>query len=463
MLSHHSGVGLRLFLLLLAVCPKHSASPAEVSFARDIAPLLAGKCATCHNKEKSKGGYEVETFQTLMRPGESKVAPIVAGHPEKSKLVELITAKNEDDRMPQKSEPLAPGQITLIEEWIRSGARLDAGESNQPLHMLIATSHPKPPEIYARPVPIRALAFSPDGTELAIGGYHEVMFWRWKENDKDAIRLERRISNVAQQIYSIAYAPNGLVAVASGTPGKLGQVNLFDTSGEGAGRVLGTARDSMLAVCFAPNGDRLAAAGADNTIRIYNIKSGQQELLIEQHADWVLGLSFNDDGALLASASRDKTARVFNTTSGELESTYVGHSAAVFAVAFLPDSKRIISAGRDKSLHLWDVREAKKSEEAKGFEGDVYRLAIGSNRVFSCSADKMIRQHSTSKKLELLQMYSGHKDTTYALSLHEPTGRLASGSFDGEVRIWDIQSGKTLVSFVATPGHTETRTARLIE
>src|SRR4030095_5432297 len=98
-----------------------------------------------------------------------------------------------------------------------------------------------------------------------------------------------------------------------------------------------------------------------------------------------------------------------------------------------------------------------------GFEGDVYRLAIGSNSVFSCSADKMIRQHSTSKKLELLRTYSGHKDTTYALSLHEPTGRLASGSFDGEVRIWDVQSGKTLVSFVATPGHTETRTARLIE
>jgi len=427
-----------------------------VSFVRDIAPVFAAKCVTCHNKEKLKGGYDMETFESLMRPGESKDAPVVAEHPEKSKIVQLLTAKDEDDRMPQKSEALPPGQIALIQEWIRSGAGIERGQGNVPLHTLIATAHPAPPETYSRPVPIRSLAFNADGTELAAGGYHEVTFWRAEDG-----KLLRRIPNVAQQVYGIAYAPNGkLIAVASGTPGKLGQINLLDPAGTNAGRMLGTARDAMLVACFNRAGDRLAVGGADNTIRIYDVESGKQELMIEQHADWVLGLSFNNDSSLLASASRDKTARVFNTTNGELESTYVTHNDAVFAVAFAADGKRVCSAGRDKALHLWDVKEAKKLDEAKGYEAEVLRLVAGSNSVFTCSADRKIRQHSVNKKLELVRTFSGHEDIVYALALHESTGRLASGSFDGEVRIWEVESGKGILSFTAAPGVKAVRSAQ---
>jgi WD40 repeat protein len=335
----------------------------------------------------------------------------------------------------------------LIQQWIRDGARIEAGQSSVPLHTLIATAHPRPPEAYSRPVPIRALAFNANGSELAIGGYHEITFWRAEDG-----KLLRRIPNIAQQVYAIAYAPDGKsVAVASGIPGKLGQINILDPTGTNAGRMLGTARDAMFTVCFNTSGDRLAAGGADNAIRVFNVETGKQELLIEQHADWVLGLSFNYDTSLLASASRDKTARVFNTTNGELESTYVGHSDAVFAVAFATDGKRVCSAGRDKALHLWEAKEAKKSDDAEGFEEEVLRMVMGTNAVFTCN-DTKIRQHLVSRKLELVRAFSGHEDVVYAIALHEPTARLASGSFDGQVRIWDLESGKTVFSFTAAPG-----------
>jgi WD40 repeat protein len=435
-----------------------------VSFARDIGPLLAAKCVTCHNSEKNKGGYVLETFESLVRPGESKQPPLVPGHPEKSRIIQLLTTEDEDDRMPQNSEPLPPGQITLIERWIREGGILDAGQSNVPLHTLIATAHPEPPQIYARPLPIRALAFSGDGKELVVGGYHEITFWRCADG-----KLLRRVPNFAQHVYGIAGhlsldTRHSLLAVASGTPGRLGQVNLLDANTAGdialtgnadtpvrAGKVLGTARDIMLAVCFNAAGDKLAAAGADNAIRVYDVETGRQELFIEQHADWILGLSFSPDGTLLASASRDKTARLFNGKTGELESTYVGHSDAVFGVLFAPDSQRVCSAGRDKSLHLWDRKEAKKLDDAREFEGEVLRLVASGDAVFSCGADKKIRQHSVGKKLELARTLSGHEDVIYAMDYHAPSGRLATGSYDGQVRIWDVENGKTTLSFTASP------------
>ena len=65
-------------------------------------------------------------------------------HPEKSHLVELLRTKDEDNRMPQKSEPLAAGQIGLIEEWIREGARIDAVKSGRATadDMLVPGSRP---------------------------------------------------------------------------------------------------------------------------------------------------------------------------------------------------------------------------------------------------------------------------------------------------------------------------------
>lgn len=423
-----------------------------ISFAREVAPIVAQKCVTCHNVEKRKGGYTLETFSAMLQPGESKEQPIVAGHPEKSRLFELITTKDEDDRMPQKSEPLPPGQVGLIERWIKEGAKFDGADRAASLHELIASSHPAPPETYIRPVPIRSLAFNDKGTELAVGGYYEVTFWQPEEG-----KLARRIKNVAQDVYALAYSPDGrLLAAASGTPGRLGQVNLLEAPASSAGKVLGTARDAFLAVAFSPSGERLAAAGADNTIRVYATESGRQEIVIEQHADWVMAVAFSDDGSLLASASRDKTARIFDSRKGEIESTYAGHSEGIFGVALFEGAKRACSAGRD--LQVWEVKEGKKLDEAKGL--DVLRLIARGNQVFVCCADKTIRQYGCDKKIEHVRTFSGHQDVPYAVDYNEATGRLASGSYDGEVRIWDVKDSSLVRAFIAAPTSKTLSTAK---
>ncbi|MEO8429801.1 MAG: c-type cytochrome domain-containing protein [Verrucomicrobiota bacterium] len=427
---------------------EQSGSAVGVSFTNQIAPILTRKCLTCHGPEKSKGGFRLDTFELLLKPGESKSASIVSGKPQPSELYRRVTIKDEDDRMPQKADPLPEAEIVLIERWIKEGARFDGPDAKAPLVSLVPrTPHPNPPANYARPVPVTALAFSLDGQELAVGGYHEITIW----NPADG-KLLRRITGVAQRTQSLAYSPAGGLAAAGGSPGESGEVALFDPVKGTLLKVLGTMSDMMLDVKFSPDGTRLAVCGADNAIHVYDVATGKEQLRIEQHADWVMAVDFSRDGTQLGSASRDKTARIFDSKTGELETTYVGHTAAVFDVAFNNDGKTVCSVGRDKKIHFWDTKEAKAKGEIGGFDDEVFKIVVAGNHLFTCSADRKVRQHSIEKR-ELVRTFSGHRDWVYSIAFDPASQHLASGGYDGEVRVWNIQDGQLVAAFTAAPGY----------
>src|SRR5205085_5202419 len=180
---------------------------------------------TCHGPEKNKGGYRLDTFEALAKAGSSKETSVNPGNPDASKLFQLITTTDEEDRMPQKNEPLPASDIVLIRRWITEGAKFDGPDSKAALVAIIPPiRQPDPPEVYPSPAPVTALAFSPDGAELAASGYHEITIWSASHG-----HLLRRIRNLAQRTLCLAYQPKGvLLAAASGTPGKLGEVKLFD-------------------------------------------------------------------------------------------------------------------------------------------------------------------------------------------------------------------------------------------
>jgi hypothetical protein len=428
-----------------------AAGVARVSFSKEVAPILHQKCVICHGPEKTKGGYQLHAFAVLMKAGESKETPIVPGEPARSHLLSLLTTKDSDDRMPQKDDPLAGAQIALIERWIQEGARFDGPDPNGALASLLPElKHPDPPVNYPRPVPILALAFSPDGKELAVSGYHEVTLWNPVEGS-----ILRRIKNLAAQSQALNFSPDGsLLAVCGGNPGCSGEVKLVDPQSGSILKTLGTAGDLLLALAFTSDGKRLVVGGADNSIRVFAIPSGREELRIEQHADWVMSLAFSPDGAQFASASRDKTARLFNARTGEVEETYAGHGEPVFGVAFSRDGQGVFSGGRDKEFHAWQIKDAKKLFETRGFGGDVFRLVAQDDQLFTCGADHQVRQHQISdRKAELVRTYSGHNDVVYALASHQLTKRLASGSFDGQVFVWNTETGERLTNFIAAPGN----------
>ena len=103
-------------------------SPAkrEVSFARDISPLLEQSCTKCHGKGKAKGGFSIETREKLLAGGDSGDA-VVIGKSVESYLVELISGIDPDNVMPQKGSKLTPKQVGLIRAWIDQGLQWQEG------------------------------------------------------------------------------------------------------------------------------------------------------------------------------------------------------------------------------------------------------------------------------------------------------------------------------------------------
>src|SRR5262245_2447963 len=183
-----AGLGLAVLLLVADVNLARAAE--QPSFRREIAPLLAAQCVTCHGPEKQKGGYRVDSFVRLMQKGDSGEPPVVPGVPASSELFRRVTASDADDRMPQKADPLSTEAIERLRRWILSGAPFDGNNPEQPLaEMVEAGPHPTPPAAYAFPVPIQAVAFAAEDRLLA-GGFYELNLWTLTG------RLIRRIPNL---------------------------------------------------------------------------------------------------------------------------------------------------------------------------------------------------------------------------------------------------------------------------
>ncbi len=384
-----------------------------------------------------------------MKPGDSGTDSIAAGKPDESELFNLISSTDEDTRMPKEGDPLAAAEIELVKRWIAEGAKYDAGDPKAPLASIVPTlPQPDPPATYRRPVPITALAFNADGSELAASGYHEVTIW----NATSGAPL-RRIKNVPERVYSVAYSPDGsLMAVAGGTPGQSGEVKLFKPADGALVKEVVTMADVAYRAVFNPAGTKLATAGADRSIRVFDVASGKQEILIEDHADWVVGLAYNPDGTKIASGSRDKTSKLFNAANGESLMTYSGQGDQIFSVAFSGDGKLVLTAGGDKKIHAWNPDDGAKKGELTGFGREVLGLAVHGGQVFSCSADKSVQQHRL-EGFKPFKTYAGHTDAVFSVAYDPKTARVAGGSFNGEVRVWNAEDGSPVTTFIAAPGY----------
>ena len=456
-------------------------APSQVSFVREIAPIVLKRCTGCHGERKQEGGYRSHTFAGLIKAGASGSSPIVPGKPAASELFRRLTAKSADERMPQQDDPLTPAEIGRFRRWIAQGATFDGPDRTAPLRALLPPrEHPAAPAVYRVPVPVLSLAFAPGGSELFAGGYNEITVWSPRTG-----ALLRRIPHQPQRVQSLTFSPDGKrLLVAGGTPGEYGELSLVAPA-TGARTLLDTRDDVLLAAAFSRDGSRIAAGGADATIRVYDTATGKALWSNRAHSDWVTSVSFSADGRYLASSSRDMTVKVLEADRGTLYTTYTGHNRQigmyrgadpVYAVRFAPQGDTAFSAGGGRWVHAWipaqikeeagtaadmEERFAKESRTrhlAHGLQKPVYALALGEHELFAASADGMVKALDPESGKEL-RSFTGPQDWLFSLTYDPGTGRLAAGAYNGEVRVWDARTGEIVVAFAAQPGRTPRQAA----
>src|ERR1051326_6715007 len=91
-------------------------------FSREVRPLLEKHCFKCHGAEKQKGGLRFDIREGAFKIGESGEKAIVPGQPSQSRLIKLVSSKDEGERMPSKGEPLSAAQIDVLTRWVQGGA-----------------------------------------------------------------------------------------------------------------------------------------------------------------------------------------------------------------------------------------------------------------------------------------------------------------------------------------------------
>ncbi len=426
----------------------------DVDFQKEVLPILQKNCLACHNAKDAESDLVLETPASILKGG-SEGPSVTPGDPKKSLLLTVSTHENEPIMPPEDNDVgaknLTPQELGLIELWIKQGAKGTA----------VAKKILKMEKLPAGVNPIYSLSMSPNGQYVAAGRANQIFIYHVgakrevgrltdPELIKKGIYQNPGVAHL-DLVQSLAFSPDNSTLASGGFK----TVKLWKKS-------VSVARTKEIALPAEPSNIAISAdktfasvGFADGKICIANLLTGQIVKTLNGHTGAIGSTYFSKDGSKLVSGSADKSVRVWDLKTGVVLGMPVISPFPVSSVIFLKADQQVAFAGDEKSILVYETqkiieqkpapkKEAEPKEEQKATPKDAKPQDDKKEDAAKQKKPAEKPQEKPPEPIKPIRTINGHSNHIVQLTKLKDDVTLVSASKDGTVRFWNSQGGNQL-------------------
>ncbi|MBC8109563.1 MAG: caspase family protein [Verrucomicrobia bacterium] len=263
-------------------------------------------------------------------------------------------------------------------------------------------------------------------------------------------RLFKQFDKGGQKVLCLAFSPDNKLIATAGTDNS---ISIWDIKTGTVKNTLLGHTDWIVTLGFSPDGNYLASGSKDKTVAVWDVKSGSKIVGMSGHNETVTSLSFSSNSEHLVTGCKDTRIRVWEAATGVLLRTLGGHTKEVSSVCFSPDDRQIASVGEDGKLKIWEAETGNVLHNADAHSKYITSVVYSPDNktIATSSADKTIKFWNPNTG-ENTKVIKAHGEQVQTLHFSPDAKFIISGGHDKEFTVWDVHSGTPSLMFKKQSG-----------